>query len=66
MSAWDKAAKTRASSCKRTTDIRDKVELELRKAMGLVAHSDDAKKPAAEAEKPAAKAAVAGQARAAR
>src|SRR5277367_34933 len=38
-------------------DIRDKVELELRKAMGLVAHShDDAKKPSAEAEKPAAKA----------
>ena len=48
-------------------DIRDKVELELRKALGLVAHShDDAKKPSAEAEKPAAKAAVAGQARAAR
>jgi recombination protein RecA len=51
------------------TDIRDKIELELRKALGLpTAHSsDDAKKPAAaEAEKPAVKAAAAGQARSAR
>jgi recombination protein RecA len=51
------------------TDIRDKIEHELRKALGLpTAHSaDDAKKPtAAEAEKPAVKAAAAGQARAAR
>src|SRR6202795_1469155 len=38
-------------------DIRDKVELELRKALGLVAHShDDAKKPSAEAAKHAAEA----------
>jgi recombination protein RecA len=51
------------------TDIRDKIEHELRKALGLpTAHaSDDAKKAAvAEADKPAAKAAAAGQARAAR
>jgi recombination protein RecA len=49
------------------TDIRDKIEHDLRKALGLVAISSaDAKKEAAEAEKPAAKAAVAGQARAAR
>jgi recombination protein RecA len=49
------------------TDIRDKIEHDLRKALGLVASSSaDAKKDAAEAEKPAAKAAVAGQARAAR
>jgi recombination protein RecA len=51
------------------TDIRDKIEHELRKALGLpTANSaDDAKKPAAaEAEKPAAKAAAAGQARTAR
>jgi recombination protein RecA len=49
------------------TDIRDKIEHDLRKALGLVAiSSTDAKKDAAEAEKPAAKAAVAGQARAAR
>ncbi|MGA8767713.1 MAG: hypothetical protein WB559_11900, partial [Candidatus Acidiferrales bacterium] len=50
------------------TDIRDKIEHELRKSLGLpTAHSsDDAKKPAAEAEKPVAKAAAAGQARAAR
>jgi recombination protein RecA len=51
------------------TDIRDKIDHELRKALGLpTAHSaDDAKKPAAaEAEKPAVKAAAAGQARAAR
>src|SRR6202161_3005017 len=51
------------------TDIRDKIEHELRKMLGLPsAHSsDDSKKPAAaEAEKPAVKAAAAGQARAAR
>ena len=49
------------------TDIRDKIEHDLRKALGLVASSSaDSKKDAAEAEKPAAKAAVAGQARAAR
>jgi recombination protein RecA len=51
------------------TDIRDKIEHELRRALGLpTAHSsDEAKKPtAAEAEKPAAKAAAAGQARSAR
>ena len=50
------------------TDIRDKIEHELRKSLGLpTAHSsDDAKKPAAETEKPVAKAAAAGQARAAR
>jgi recombination protein RecA len=51
------------------TDIRDKIEHELRKALGLPTPNspDDAKKPAAaEGEKPAAKAAVAGQARAAR
>src|SRR5271154_5561743 len=49
------------------TDIRDKIEHDLRKLLGLVASpSADAKKDAAEAEKPAAKAAVAGQARAAR
>ena len=53
------------------TDIRDKIEHELRKALGLAA--EDPKKAAAaaaEAEKPAAKAAAAGghagQARAAR
>jgi recombination protein RecA len=51
------------------TDIRDKIEHELRKALGLPTtnSSDDAKKPAAaEAERPAVKAAAAGQARAAR
>jgi recombination protein RecA len=49
------------------TDIRDKIEHDLRKLLGLVASSSaDPKKDAAEAEKPAAKAAVAGQARAAR
>jgi recombination protein RecA len=40
------------------TDIRDKIEHELRKLLGLPA--DDAKKAAAEAEKPVAKAAAAG------
>ena len=48
------------------TDFRDKIEHDLRKALGLLPHAtahDDAKK-AAEAEKPAAKAAVAaGQGR---
>ena len=52
------------------TDIRDKIEHELRKALGLPAvnsAADDAKKSAAaEAEKPAAKAAAAGQVRSAR
>src|SRR5579862_1627504 len=44
------------------TDVRDKVEHELRKALGLVPHASapDDKKAAAEAEKPAAKVAVAG------
>jgi recombination protein RecA len=40
------------------TDIRDKIEHELRKLLGLPA--EDAKKAAAEAEKPVAKAAAAG------
>jgi recombination protein RecA len=46
------------------TDIRDKIEDELRKALGLPAlkSSDEPKKAAAEAEKPNAKAAVAGAA----
>ena len=50
------------------TDIRDKIEHDLRKALGLpTVHSpEDAKKAVAEADKPAAKAAAAGQARAAR
>jgi len=46
------------------TDIRDKIEHDLRKILGLAA--EEPKKSAAEAEKPAAKAAAAGQARAAR
>ncbi|HLW98286.1 MAG TPA: recombinase RecA [Candidatus Acidoferrales bacterium] len=46
------------------TDIRDKIEHDLRKVLGLA--QDDAKKPVAELEKPAAKAAAAGQSRAAR
>jgi recombination protein RecA len=48
------------------TDIRDKIEHDLRKALGLGSHANvpDDKKPAAEAEKPAAKVAVAaGQGR---
>jgi len=47
------------------TDFRDKIELDLRKALGLVALTPDAaKKPVAEVEKPvAAKAAVAAQGR---
>jgi recombination protein RecA len=50
------------------TDIRDKIEHELRKSLGLptATSSEDAKKAAAEADKPVAKAAAAGQARAAR
>jgi len=52
---------------KEHTDIRDKIEHELRKALGLIAlPSEDAKKAAADADKPVAKAAAAGQARAAR
>ncbi len=46
------------------TDIRDKIEHDLRKILGLTA--EEPKKSAAEAEKPAVKAAAAGQARAAR
>jgi recombination protein RecA len=46
------------------TDIREKIEHDLRKSLGLVVHAlDDAKKAASEEEKPAAKAAAAGQAR---
>jgi len=51
---------------KEHADVRNKVESELRKILGITGHdSDEAKKLAAEAEKPVAKAAVAGQARAA-
>ena len=46
------------------TDIRDKIEHDLRKLLGLVA--EEPKKPAAESEKPAVKAVAAGQSRAAR
>jgi recombination protein RecA len=48
------------------TDIRDKIEQDLRKSLGLGSHANapDDKKPAAEPEKPAAKVAVAaGQGR---
>jgi recombination protein RecA len=49
------------------TDVRDKIEHDLRKALGLAAQPpDEAKKLAAEAEKPAVKAAAAAQGRAAR
>jgi recombination protein RecA len=49
------------------TDIRDKIEHELRKSLGLIAQSpDDTKKTVTEIEKPAAKAVAAGQARTAR
>ena len=55
---------------KENKEIRDKVEHEVRKALGLIAHphvpvpaADDDGKPSAEAAKPAAKAAAAGQAR---
>jgi recombination protein RecA len=42
------------------TDIRDKIEHELRKSLGLLPHSaDDAKKAASDGDKPTAKAAVA-------
>ncbi len=54
---------------KEHTDIRDKIEHELRKSLGLsplASSPDDAKKAAADGDKPPAKAAVAaGQARAA-
>ena len=46
------------------TDIRDKIEHELRNLLGLVA--EEPKKAAAESEKPAVKAAAAGQSRGAR
>jgi recombination protein RecA len=46
---------------KEHTDIRDKIEHELRKALGLIAlPSEDAKKAAADADKPVAKAAACG------
>jgi recombination protein RecA len=53
---------------KENKDIRDKIEHDLRKALGLANHSapraeDDAKAAAAEAPKPAAKAAAASQGR---
>jgi recombination protein RecA len=52
---------------KEHADIRDKIEHDLRKILGLAGPpSEDGKKPAADTEKPAAKAAAAGQARAAR
>jgi recombination protein RecA len=52
---------------KEHADIRDKIEHDLRKLLGIAAPaSDEAKKPSAEAEKPVAKAAAAGQARTAR
>jgi len=50
-------------------DIRDKIEHDLRKALGLAtlgAAPEEAAKASAEAQKPAAKAAAAGQARSAR
>jgi recombination protein RecA len=49
------------------TDIRDKIEHDLRKSLGLIATpAEDAKKAASEAEKPAAKVAVVGQGRSGR
>ena len=49
------------------TDIRDKIDLELRRSLGLVANPpEEAKKPAAEAEKPVLKVAAAAQGRSAR
>src|ERR1700688_789845 len=52
---------------KEHADVREKVEHELRKAMGILGqNSDDAKKPVVEGEKLASKVAVVGQARAAR
>ncbi|MGH9740353.1 MAG: recombinase RecA [Candidatus Acidiferrales bacterium] len=51
---------------KEHTDIRDKIEHDLRKILGIAPVSDNGKKPAADDEKPAAKAAAAGQARSGR
>ncbi len=52
---------------KEHTDIRDKIEHDLRKILGLAGPaSENGKKPSEDAEKPAAKAAAAGQARSAR
>ena len=49
------------------TDIRDKIDLDLRRSLGLVANPpEEAKKPAAEAEKPVLKVAAAAQGRSAR
>jgi recombination protein RecA len=51
---------------KEHADVRDKVEHELRKILGIGANnSDEAKKTAVDGEKPVAKIAIAGQARAA-
>ncbi len=52
---------------KEHTDIRDKIEHDLRKVLGIAGPaSDNGKKPSADEEKPAAKAASAGQSRAGR
>ncbi len=53
---------------KENTEIRDKIDHELRKALGLVAHAhapaaDDNGKLSPDGQKPVAKAAAAGQAR---
>jgi recombination protein RecA len=49
------------------TDIRDKIDLELRRSLGLVANPpEEARKPAVEAEKPVLKVAAAAQGRSAR
>ncbi|HTR47490.1 MAG TPA: recombinase RecA [Verrucomicrobiae bacterium] len=49
------------------TDIRDKIDHEIRKSLGLLAPAaEDAKKAAADGDKPAAKAAAAAQGRSAR
>jgi recombination protein RecA len=49
------------------TDIRDKIDLDLRRSLGLVANPpEEAKKPAAEVEKPVLKVAAAAQGRSAR
>jgi recombination protein RecA len=49
------------------TDIRDRIDLELRRALGLIALAvEEGKKPAAEAEKPALKVAAAAQGRSGR
>jgi recombination protein RecA len=51
---------------KEHADVRDKVEHELRKILGIGSNnSDESKKPAVDSERPVAKIAVAGQARAA-